>query len=208
MSYIYCITNLINNKKYIGKTTSSLEERFREHCSDSHKERCNKRPLYNAMVKYGIDNFKIDLVEEVTNDSILSEREIFWIKELNTYGNNGYNATKGGDGIIRYDYQQILDLYNLGYSTTEISKKIGCHISTVLIILKSKGIRSRRNSKKVYQYTLQGEYIQAFDSAVLAAEWLRLYGYTSSLKASGHILEVCKGKRYSMYNYIWKFKNI
>lgn len=208
MSYIYCITNLINNKKYIGKTTYSLEKRFKEHCSDSLRERCNKRPLYNAMVKYGIDNFKIDLVEEVTDDSLLSEREIFWIKELNTYSNNGYNATKGGDGSILYNYQQIIDLYNLGYSTIEISKKVGCHPTTVLVILKSKGIKSRRNSKKGYQYTLQGEFIQAFDSAVLAAEWLRLYGYTNSLKASGHILEACKGKRYSIYNYIWKFKNI
>jgi hypothetical protein len=35
MAYIYCITNDINNKQYIGKTEKSIEERFREHCSDS-----------------------------------------------------------------------------------------------------------------------------------------------------------------------------
>lgn len=33
----YCITNLINEKKYVGKTTYSITKRFQEHCKDSKK---------------------------------------------------------------------------------------------------------------------------------------------------------------------------
>ena len=42
MAYIYKIINNINQKIYIGKTSSTIEKRFKEHCNDSKKERCEK----------------------------------------------------------------------------------------------------------------------------------------------------------------------
>lgn len=68
MSYIYKILNSINSKVYVGKTTLTLEQRFKEHKSDSKKELLSKRPLYNAMKKYGISAFYIELIEEVPDD--------------------------------------------------------------------------------------------------------------------------------------------
>lgn len=79
MGYIYLITNLINSKKYVGKTTTTIKERWQEHCSDNKKDRCNKRPLYDAFNKYGIENFKIEELEYVENNQELSNREIYWI---------------------------------------------------------------------------------------------------------------------------------
>ena len=65
MSAIYVITNLINQKQYVGKTSYSIEKRWKEHCYDSKKNDVNKhRPLYNAMQKYGIENFSISLLED------------------------------------------------------------------------------------------------------------------------------------------------
>ena len=66
MAYIYQIRNNINGKIYIGKTESSIEKRFQEHCRDSRKENIN-RPLYAAMRKYGIEHFRISLLEETDN---------------------------------------------------------------------------------------------------------------------------------------------
>ena len=62
MGYIYCITNLINKKKYVGKSTYNVNKRFKEHCRDAFKERCDKRPLYNAIRKYGVKNFLLEVL--------------------------------------------------------------------------------------------------------------------------------------------------
>ena len=78
--YIYKITNDINDKVYIGKTLQSIEKRFNEHLKDSDRRRYEKRPLYNAMNKYGISHFSVSLVEEVPIEQ-LNEREIYWIQQ-------------------------------------------------------------------------------------------------------------------------------
>lgn len=77
MAYIYKIENDINGKLYIGKTEFSIEKRFKQHCSDAFKDRCEKRPLYAAMRKYGVEHFHISLIEETDKPE---ERERYWIE--------------------------------------------------------------------------------------------------------------------------------
>ena len=109
MVFIYLITNKINNKKYVGKTTTTIEKRWLEHIADSKKEKCEIRPLYRALRKYGIDNFFIKEIEKCDIKN-LSKREQYWIQYYNTY-ENGYNATLGGDGKILLDYNEIVRVY-------------------------------------------------------------------------------------------------
>lgn len=207
MSYIYCITNLINSKKYIGKTTLTIQERFKEHCYNSQYTQCNNRPLYNAMNKYGVENFQISLLEEVQDDSKLSEREIYWINELQTYGTNGYNATKGGDGVILYDHEEFLQLARMGYTIQQICDKTGCGKDLLYRVLRAHGIKARHaRAKLVGQYDLAGNFIQVFFSAEDALNYLRDIGKCKSLKTSAsRIRDCCKHKLNQAYGYKWEF---
>jgi group I intron endonuclease len=95
---IYCIENLENGKKYIGQTTRDLIERFREHCGNSGTSVSPK--LKNAIKKYGKDCFCVDVVYEFTDctQNDLDEKEIEFIKKINTLHPNGYNLKQGGSG--------------------------------------------------------------------------------------------------------------
>lgn len=90
---IYSITNKINGKRYIGKS-ENIEART------STLSR-NKR-LDSAIKHYGEENFIVEIIEECDKE-LLNEREIYWIAYYHTYINDpqcqGYNMTKGGDGV-------------------------------------------------------------------------------------------------------------
>ena len=167
----YCITNLINEKKYVGKTTYSITKRFQEHCKDSKKERCERRPLYSAMNKYGIENFVVEELIECPNDE-LDSYEKMYIEKLQTYG---HNATKGGS--ILFDYDKIIETYALGGTMTECAAKMHCSVDTVKKVLTINNIPIRHNRrgsdpKKVEQYSLEGVFIKEWESITLAAHWL------------------------------------
>lgn len=94
---IYKITNLINNKIYVGKSTVPLIVRIRRHCYEVRKG--TNRYLYDAIRHYGWDSFRIEVIESLISKENLSDREKFWIKMLKTNDPNfGYNMTEGGDG--------------------------------------------------------------------------------------------------------------
>ena len=208
MAYIYQITNDINGKIYIGKTERTIEERFKEHCRDYLRRDFEKRPLYRAMKKYGIEHFHIELLEET---DFPEEREVFWIEQKRSY-KEGYNATFGGDGKHYVDYDLVIAMYLELQNQNEVARRMGISPDTVGVVLKNNNVErltssesaARATGKVINQYSLNNEYIQSFPSAKAAAESLGKISSTSN-GASSHISDVCRGKRKTAYGYRWKF---
>ena len=88
---IYKITNLLNNKMYIGQS-NNIQRRFSEH---SYKGAESRIVLDSAIKKYGKDNFSFEVLEECSKE-LLNERETYWIKFYNSV-EIGYNLSYGGD---------------------------------------------------------------------------------------------------------------
>ena len=97
LGYIYKITNLINNKIYIGCTVNP-ELRFQKH-KDSALSGGNCK-IHRAMKKYGIENFTFEIIDTILLENMY-EREIYWISHYNSM-NEGYNMTSGGEGGNTY----------------------------------------------------------------------------------------------------------
>jgi group I intron endonuclease len=96
---VYCA---INGKKYIGYTSKGLEIRKSCHITSAlnPKDSHHFHVFKCAIRKYGIDNFKWEILKEYEHlkDCLLGEK--YFIKEVNTISPNGYNLTEGGTGGV------------------------------------------------------------------------------------------------------------
>ena len=100
--YIYCYTNKINNKKYIGQT-NNLERRKKQHIQDSihcHKghEISYNLPFHSAIRKYGIDNFDFEILKIIDTEdwNEVNDIESKYINDFQTICPNGYNLQARG----------------------------------------------------------------------------------------------------------------
>jgi group I intron endonuclease len=215
MAYIYKITNKVNGKVYIGKT-SLLDpfERWVQHRADYKRKRFEKRIIYQAMNKYGIDNFIFEVIEETDNDI---EREKFYINLYTSYvgfiDSNGYNATLGGDGKSYIDESEVVEYYLENIENTiaktaealDISREWASHIlrKNKIIIRQPNDYSSATPKKPVYKIDNKTkEIIKEYPSISHAAEEFggRLF--------RAHIAKVCHGRRKTAYGFIWRFKEL
>lgn len=98
--YLYCITNKINNKSYVGQSID-VNDRWDDHIKDAQREigktaNTKKFAIHNAIAKYGVPGFTWQVIDQVETVDEANEAEEFFITYLNTMAPNGYNLTSGG----------------------------------------------------------------------------------------------------------------
>lgn len=126
---IYKITNKINGHSYIGQSVD-IERRWRQHINFPKEN--SKYPLYQAFVKYGIENFSFEILELCQKEK-LDSREIYFITKFNTY-RDGYNQTCGGSGSkncqVKLSNEDIITIYDL-LSQSKLSQNEIAKIFTI-----------------------------------------------------------------------------
>lgn len=120
-SGIYTITNLLDNKIYVGYATN-FRKRKGDHISNLRKNKHKNIHLQRAFNRDGESNFKIELLEECSKENLI-EREDFWCKKLNTHTDKfGYNLLGTGEkGLIQHsdETKQKMSNLKLGYKCSE-----------------------------------------------------------------------------------------
>lgn len=189
MGIIYKITSP-SNRIYVGQT-NDFNKRLFSHKHSIKKKKTNNVILINSFRKHGFDEHVFEIIEEC-DDNVLNEREIFWIKELNTFnGDNpfGMNMTLGGEGQKGKldERRKAIVINNLfkkgcpfkGKHHTEENKKLqSVRAKKIALDTNRKipkwGVEKGRLKviKAVLCYDLDGNFLMEFVSYTEAGKWL------------------------------------
>lgn len=212
---VYCYTNKINNKKYVGQTSRSLKVRHKAHVvSANNSQTCDyNTPLHRAFRKYGISNFELQVLH-IGDEYSLHMLESHYIHKwdlLSKHG-RGYNLMPGG--FVNNPYagkteEEILEigrkigLSRKGKYCGELNPFYGKKHSQETKEKMSKALKGKQtssknpNAKKVVQLSKQGKYIATWECITDAS---RQVGANAT-----DIVNCCKGKQNTTNDYIWVY---
>lgn len=228
---VYCITNNVNGKLYVGVTTKGHKNRFASHVCHSRKSSGNCRALYNAMRKYSQAAFSVELIDTASSFEEMNQLERKHIAQLGSMHPNGYNLTDGGDAGSFAEETRLRASKRLkGKPLSEKNRKglVKAWADPELRQKRSDAIKEAMNRPEVKAKTSERQkgkpksasHIESlrkarassvicvetgkvFEAIVDAVDWIRSQGeYPKANHAK--IIRALKREDYTAYGYHWK----
>lgn len=204
---IYKITNKISGKCYIGQTIQTLEQRWYKHIHDS---RCPA--IRDAIAKYGIDSFSIEVIDTAETIDDLNEKEIYWIKHFNSIVPNGYNLQTGGKNCrCAESTKRKLSELNIGCNHPNYGKSRSFETRKKISEAR-KGMKFTDEHIQRLKESHLGVVNECLLKKVRCVETGQVFNSIKEAKASCgrnniHIGEVCNGKRKTAGGFHWEYAN-
>lgn len=123
--WIYKITNIQNNKVYIGQTIRPIKDRFHRHINDAMNNILDTH-FARAIRKYGPESFAIEEIDSASNQEELNQKEQYWIRYFNAI-DDGYNETdaisKCGGNTYRSKTSEEMEIIKEKIRETKLGSK-------------------------------------------------------------------------------------
>lgn len=194
MYIVYCHTNKINGKRYVGITKQKPDRRW----SNGHGY-INNDHFYNSIKKYGWEEFYHEILFTGLSKEEAQNKEIELIAKWDLTNNEkGYNKAPGGNLLPELSDESKLKISNTLKETYKKSQHpcFGRPMSArCKEIMKN---ANDRRKKPVLQYSLSGDFIKEYSSL---RELERETGFHRAA-----IKDNIVGKSSQSYGFIWKFK--
>jgi group I intron endonuclease len=199
---VYMHENKIDGKKYIGITSKRPEVRWGKNGNGYNKN--SNRHFWNAIKKYGWDNFEHKILLEDLSLSDALKHEFKVSKEYNTTNpEHGYNGLvgRGGNFAVSNEIRLKYSKATQGENNPMYGKK---HSEETIKKLKEVNTKNamygKENpaSKAVKGINVNDNSEIIFESANQAAIHFNLFN-------NGHIIECCRGKRKTCKGYRWEY---
>lgn len=178
MGLIYKCTSP-SGKSYIGQTIFNEQHRWTDHCCRAYRK---QDPGYNyklsrAIRKYGKENFTIEILENNLPKELLNEREKYWINFYDTFL-NGYNQTLGGEGNLKIQDEEILNLWKEGLCCVEIAEKL--KVSRKIIEKRIENLPISKEERKIraFKKSASKQSLQQDKIDLILSFWNQKYNIT------------------------------